>query len=97
MTSARTRSVIVVFDDSVTDVEAAMIRNGLHMFAGVTRVLPVRGVPSDDQARTILAKDQLTTKLRHAEQQLEEVSSRLENVQAAATGPVPSVYGRETA
>jgi hypothetical protein len=83
-----TRAVIVVFDADVTDTEAAMVRNGLNCFRGVERVLPVRGMPSENQARSMLAKDTLIRRLTEAEQQRDEYASRLANGQAALTGPV---------
>lgn len=89
MTSPRTRAVIVVFDDDLDDTEAAMVRNGLHMFRGVHRVIPVRGLPDDGQARKLIARDDLTRQLAKAEQRVFELSSRLENVNQAVTGSVP--------
>lgn len=84
-----TRAVIVVFTDTTGDTEAAMMRNGLRMFRGVERVVPVRGVPSDQEARRLLARDDITQRLHEAEARVRELSHRLENVQSAATGPVP--------
>ena len=92
----RTRSVILVLEDDTTDTEAALVRNGLSVFRHVRQVIPVRGVPTDGQAARLIAKDDLTRELRLVTQQRDELASRLEGVQAAATGPVP-VSGTEGA
>jgi hypothetical protein len=72
-TSPSTRAVVVVFDPSITDIQTAMIRNGLRMFRGVQQVLPVLdGVPTDAQARRMLAHDAVLRQLEDAERQLAE-------------------------
>jgi hypothetical protein len=89
MTDVRSRAVIVVFDGHCSDTEAALVRNGLRMFRGVEKVLPVRGVPNDRQARDALARSDLLDKLRAAEAELVEARARLELATQATTGPMP--------
>jgi hypothetical protein len=90
----RARAVIVVFDDTVTDTEAAMIRNGMNMFTGVRQVIPVRGVPTDIQAAKTIAQQELTKALNRAEQQRDELALRVKSAQEAITGPVPMHDGQ---
>lgn len=90
MNEARTRAVIVVLDDNVTDVEAALIRNGLFMFRRVRKVLPVRGVPSDPKALRTIAQNDVAERLREVETELAEARARLEMAQQATTGPMPA-------
>jgi hypothetical protein len=84
-----TRAVIVVFSEKTTDTEAAMMRNGLHMFKGVQKLIPVRGVPDERQARTLLARDALVAEVEMLRQRCDELAARVTRTQEAITGPVP--------
>ncbi len=86
----RARAVVVVFDDTVTDTEANMIRNGMQMFAGVRQVIPVRGVPNDLQAAKVVAQHDLTKALRKAEHEREELAACVKAVAEAVASPAPT-------
>lgn len=87
--NARNRAVVVVFDEAVTETEAASIRLGMNMFTGVRQVIPVRGCPTDAQAAKLIAQHELTKALAKVEQQRDELASRVRATQEAITGPVP--------
>ena len=91
MGSDLTRAVIVVFRESTTDTEAAMVRNGLNMFKGVEKLVPVRGVPDERQSRLILARDQLMVECEKLRQERDELAWRVHHAQEAVTGPVPGL------
>jgi hypothetical protein len=95
--NALTRAVIVVFDERTTDTEAALVRNGLRMFRGVKQIIPVRGVPSDVEARTLLARDSVGIENAELRQQRDELALRVQQAQEAVTGPVPGLDTREVA
>lgn len=86
MNPARNRAVVVVLDEKLTETEAAMTRNGLLMFAGVTRVIPLRSVPNDSQAAAVIAKDETRQALAAAERDRDECAARLEQVAAILNG-----------
>lgn len=89
MSDAYTRAVIIEFDEKTTDTEAALVRNGLRMFKGIRRIIPVRGALSDAQARQFLARDQVGEENAELRQRCAELALRLQNAQEAVTGPVP--------
>lgn len=91
MSDALTRAVIVVFTDDTTDTEAALMRNGLNMFRGVRQVIPVRGVPGDVQARSILARETIGVENAALRAENAELTLRLQHAQEAVTGPVPGL------
>lgn len=97
MTTALTRAVIVVFEEKTTDTEAALMRNGLRMFRGVSQIIPVRGVPSDAEARKLLSRETLTQQNEELRQRCHELALRLQSAQEAVTGPVPGLDTREVA
>jgi hypothetical protein len=80
-----------VLDEKLTETEAAMTRNGLLMFAGVTRVIPLRTVPSDSQAAAVLAKDDARRALAEAERERDECAARLEQVAQIVAGGEPDL------
>lgn len=86
MNNARNRAAVIVLDEKLTEVEAAMIRNGLLMFSGVTRVIPLRSVPTDSQAATVIAKDETRQALARAERERDDCAARLEQVVAIVVG-----------
>lgn len=91
MSDAYTRAVIVEFDEKTSDTEAALVRNGLRMFRGIRRIIPVRGAPSDVEARRLLARDVLGQENAELRERNAELSMRLQHAQEAVTGPIPEV------
>lgn len=86
MKANNNRAVVLVLDEKLSETEAALLRNGLLMFAGVTRVIPLRAVPSDSQAAAVIAKDEARRALAEAERERDACAARLEQVAQIVAG-----------